>query len=97
MALPEPSLELPGPPHEGQKRASEPYVDVPEAPGKAMRACNLLGIARTSHFRCIFLREVCRGSSDDDFDGPMTPPRAICKGLWPPRAPDLDFCRPGDH
>ncbi len=37
------------------------------------------GIARTSHFRGTCLREVCRGSSDDDFGGPMTLPRAICE------------------
>jgi hypothetical protein len=78
-----PSLELPGPPHRGQKRACEPHVDVPEAPGRATRACNLRGIARTSHFCCTCLREVCRGSSDDDFGGPITLPGAIGEGLWP--------------
>ncbi len=83
MALPEQSLELPGPPQRGQKRACEPYVDVPEALWSATRACNLRGIARTSHFRGTCLREVCRGSSDDDFAGPMTFPRVFCEGLLP--------------
>ena len=59
----------------------KPYVDVPEALGTATRACNLRGIARTSHFRGTCLREFCRGSSDDDFGGPMTLPHAICEGL----------------
>ena len=88
---PEPSLDLPGPPHRGQKRACEPYVDVPEAPGRATRACNLRRIARTSHFRGTCLREVCRGSSDDDFGGPMTLPHAICEGLWPSPNPPWSF------
>ena len=86
-----PSLELPGPPHRGQKRACEPHVDVPEAPGRATRACNLRGIARTSHFRCACLREVCRGSSDDDLGGPITLPHAICEGLWPSSNPPWSF------
>ena len=61
-----------------------PLVAVPEAPGRATRACNLhnsRGFARTYHFRGTCLGEVCRGSSDDDFGGPMTLPHAICEGL----------------
>ena len=78
---PEPSLELPGPPPRGQKHACEPSVGVPEAPGRAMIACSLRGIARSSRFRGICLREMYRRSSDEDFDGPMTLPHAICEGL----------------
>ena len=75
------ALELLGRPHRGQKRACELYVDVPEASGRATAACNLQGIARTSHLRGTCWREVCRGSADDDFDGPMTLPHVIDEGL----------------
>ncbi len=91
VALLEPSLELPGPPHRSQKRAYEPHVHVPEAPGRATRACYLQGIARTSHFHGTRLREVCRGNSGDKFDGPMTLPHAICEGLWPSPNPPWNF------
>ena len=39
----------------------------------------ILGSSRvcTSHFRGTCLREVCRGSSDEDFGGPMTLPHYL--------------------
>ena len=58
-------------------------MDAPEAAGRAMRACNLRGIVRTSRFHGICVREVNRGNSVDSFGGPMTPSHAICDGLWP--------------
>ncbi len=57
------------------------------------------GIARTSHFRGTCLREVCRGSSDDDIRGPMTLPHAICEASWRPMALPHAICegsRPQD-
>ncbi len=95
MALSEPSLELPGPPPRGQKCACEPYVDVPETLERATRACNLRGIARTSHFRGTCLREVCRGSSDDESGGPMTLPHAVYEGLWFVVLPEPSLELPG--
>jgi hypothetical protein len=77
----------------GQKRACEPYVDAPEAPRRATRACDLQGIARTSHFLGTCFREVCGGSSDDDFGGPMTPPHGIREGL----RPSLKPCQGHEH
>ena len=53
----------------------------------------ILGASRacTSHFRGTCLREVCRGSWDDDFGGPRTLPHTICEGLWPSPNPPWSF------
>ena len=66
-----------------RQRGSSEGVDAQEASRMATRACNLQEIARTYPFHGTCVREVCRGSSDDDFGGPMTPPHAISEGFSP--------------
>ena len=64
MALPEPSLGPLGRAQKSQKRACEPYVDVPEAPGRA--TIDVLGRLRVD---VLDRHEVSpgQGSSCDDF------------------------------
>ncbi len=59
------------------------HVDVQKPPGGPREHVFPRGIARTSHFRCTCLREVCRGNSDDDLYCPTTRQHAIYEGLWP--------------
>ena len=57
----------------------------------------ILGASRagTSHSYGTCLRQVCRGSSDDDFGGPTKLPHAICESLW--HSPDPPWSFRGLH